>query len=478
MMVPPAAARWAVRWTAVGAMVVLTGLLLLAVFLLPAGVGVGSASATPGAEGSAAAYGAATSDALDGASVLRKGPYLMYAGDNTRMAVMWQTTTAAPPPTALEWGYTPDYRRSVDEVQEVDTAADGSLFRCDLTGLQPGALVHYRLTVGEESYGGSFRVAPPEEADRATLYAASDTQDNPQAYGGVIAALLADMAAEPGGRQSICLHAGDFVGAGLKEQAWDTEFFSREYPAVGRFLADVPVMGALGNHESYAFQMGSDDPTGAGPLLRAYWPDLFSASPPHFYYSFDYGPVHVAVLDTWTCAFDSGSEQYDWLERDLSASTKAWEIVMLHNPVYAAGSLRDNGALIRQHLQPLLERAGVSLVLAGHHHFYSRCEVGGIQYLTLGGGGGELSKPVLSAPYVVAGASAHHFVRLECRGGALTGTALGVDGAVLDRFVLAPSWSDLPHDALSGYGVTLAQLAGISSGYEDGTFRPDQSIPR
>jgi hypothetical protein len=83
-------------------------------------------------------------------------------------------------------------------------------------------------------------------------------------------------------------------------------------------------MGTLGNREAYARMGGSgrNDPDGYGPLLRGYWPDLFSASPPHFYYSFDYGPVHVAVLDPWTCAFDPGSEQYEWLSRDLEASSK------------------------------------------------------------------------------------------------------------------------------------------------------------
>ena len=67
-------------------------------------------------------------------------------------------------------------------------------------------------------------------------------------------------------------------------------------------------------------------------------------------------------------------------------------------------------------------------------------------------------------------------LRIYCPG--LTRGDVVIENVVGITITAAPSWSDLPHDALSGYGVTLAQLAGISSGYEDGTFRPDQSIPR
>jgi len=40
------------------------------------------------------------------------------------------------------------------------------------------------------------------------------------------------------------------------------------------------------------------------------------------------------------------------------------------------------------------------------------------------------------------------------------------------------SFTDLPADLLAGYGVTVVQLSGISSGYDDGSFRPGQNIPR
>ncbi len=43
---------------------------------------------------------------------------------------------------------------------------------------------------------------------------------------------------------------------------------------------------------------------------------------------------------------------------------------------------------------------------------------------------------------------------------------------------LGTSWGDLPDNLLASYGVTASQVAAISSGYPDGTFRPQRSITR
>jgi hypothetical protein len=378
----------------------------------------------------------ASSGAVLDTTALRKGPYLMYTGDNTEMAVMWQTTETAAKAT-LEWGYTDAYGSGPIAVEETSGGVDGHLFRCDITGLKPGALVYYRVSVGGQVDAGTFRAAPATDADSASLYAISDTQDHPDVYAKVMGAMLDDMGGAPGGGGSILLHAGDLTGAGLSEQKWDDEFFTRKYPAVGTILSSLPVMAALGNHDSYAVQEENDDPTGNAPLLRKYWPGLFAASPGHFYYSFDYGPVHVAVLDTWTCSFDPASEEYRWLDDDLRTSTKAWKIVMLHNPIYSADRGTEKFVLIRRYLRPLFESRGVALVLTGHSHMYSRCEVGGITYLTIGGGGGDLTTTTPTAPYVKASAKAHHFLRLDIQGDTLESSAIAMDGKVLDSSTLS-----------------------------------------
>jgi hypothetical protein len=418
------------RWEARLRILAVSAALALALLVLVTGAIACSGTGTVGAS-----ITTTTSGAVKDSVALRKGPYLMYTGDNTEMAVMWQMMDTVSK-ASLEWGYTDAYGNGPIDVKESSGGAEGHLFRCDITGLKPGALVYYRVSVGGGVYPGSFRAAPTADAASASLYAVSDTQDHPDVYAKVMGAMLDNMGGASDGGGSILLHAGDLTDAGLSEQIWDEQFFTREYPAVGKVLSSLPVMAALGNHDSYAEQEENDDPTGYAPLLRKYWPGLFSASPGHFYYSFDYGPVHVAVLDTWTCPFDPASDEYRWLDDDLRTSTKVWKIVLLHNPVYSADSGVEKFVLIRRYLRPLFESRGVELVLTGHDHIYSRCEVGGVTYLTLGGGGGNLATPLATAPYVKASAKAHHFIRLDIQGGTLKSTAFGLDGKSLDSFTL------------------------------------------
>ena len=53
------------------------------------------------------------------------------------------------------------------------------------------------------------------------------------------------------------------------------------------------------------------------------------------YYSFDYGPAHITVVDQYV-SFAPGSAQYIWLENDLAASQKLWKFVILHEPAWSA----------------------------------------------------------------------------------------------------------------------------------------------
>ena len=110
------------------------------------------------------------------------------------------------------------------------------------------------------------------------------------------------------------------------------------------------------------------------------------------WYSFDYGPVHVTVAST-EHDFREGSPQYAWLAHDLSQVDRKvtpWVVFAGHRPFYLdstddpdpADSLNpsEQGAarLLRTHLEPLLLKHHVDLVLAGHHHSYQRtCKVAG-----------------------------------------------------------------------------------------------------
>lgn len=151
-------------------------------------------------------------------------------------------------------------------------------------------------------------------------------------------------------------------------------------------MTHTKLFPAPGNHD---LRKHFDDPTEA-----AYY-DIFTlptqgeaggvASGTEAYYSYDYGDIHFVSLDSYATDRDSLGTMGEWLEEDLSTSTKKWKVVYFHHPPYSKGSHdsddpedSDSDALtsrmieMRSMLVPTMERNGVDLVLTGHSHNYER----------------------------------------------------------------------------------------------------------
>ncbi len=103
------------------------------------------------------------------------------------------------------------------------------------------------------------------------------------------------------------------------------------------------------------------------------------ASGTEAYYSFDYGNIHFVVLDSYGSNRSSNGAMITWLENDLAQSTQRWTIAFWHHPPYTKGSHDSDveTALIemRQNALPILEDAGVDLVMSGHSHSYERSKL-------------------------------------------------------------------------------------------------------
>jgi len=68
-------------------------------------------------------------------------------------------------------------------------------------------------------------------------------------------------------------------------------------------------------------------------------------------------------------------EDIDWLKKDLSATDKTYKIVMFHHPAYPAIDIPKDSVraeTIQNNFVPIMEEAGVNLVLSGHQHVYTR----------------------------------------------------------------------------------------------------------
>src|SRR6185369_16850295 len=133
----------------------------------------------------------------------------------------------------------------------------------------------------------------------------------------------------------------------------------------------------LGNHDG----VSADSATQSGPYY-----DIFSlpaggeaggvASGTEAYYSFDYGRVHFVCLDSYESGRAPAVPMLQWLASDLHAAHADWTVAFWHHPPYTKGSHDSDVDIelteMRQNVLPVLEEAGVDLVLCGHSHDYER----------------------------------------------------------------------------------------------------------
>ncbi|NOQ97639.1 MAG: T9SS type A sorting domain-containing protein [Calditrichae bacterium] len=107
---------------------------------------------------------------------------------------------------------------------------------------------------------------------------------------------------------------------------------------------------------------------------------------------------------------------------------------MLHEPGWSAGGGHENNTNVQNYIQPLCEQYGVTMVIAGHNHYYARALVNGVYHMTTGGGGAPLHWPESGHPNVQKTSFSHHFCEVNIRGNYLDFTAINISGAVIDEF--------------------------------------------
>lgn len=284
----------------------------------------------------------------------------------------------------------------------------------ELSGLQAGAAYQYTVQCGDETREGSFRVNPmPGEDVEVVIGVTGDTQAAPDIH---LAVAKIIGAADP----DFMIHVGDLTDHGSTWSKWREELFEPGMP----YMRKCAFWPAVGNHDG-------------GP----YFGILFHRGR-KMWWSFDYGPVHVAILDSywWGSSRRGGrAEQLKWLEEDLAASKATWKIVALHVPMIATrAELQWWG---HEDFLPVMERAGVDMVLSGHHPMYRKYlplsdpQHKPIYHVTTGGGG-PTGAPMPS-PILEVGSAYPHASVIRIKGNQLELTATQTDGSVIDRFVMA-----------------------------------------
>ena len=100
-------------------------------------------------------------------------------------------------------------------------------------------------------------------------------------------------------------------------------------------------------------------------------------------YSFDYGNVHFAVLNTNDILAIS-IPQLKWLENDMNSTDKDWKIVLMHKSPYSLGkdAKWPDALYLQKALTKVVDKCDVDLVLSGHDHQYLRTKASQATSLT------------------------------------------------------------------------------------------------
>ena len=177
----------------------------------------------------------------------------------------------------------------------------------------------------------------------------------------------------------------------------DDDWYSSFFEPFRYVLARVPFFPAIGNHDTSDTE-GSDDRAQLEDnfhLRKRFHGESDRASvEPGLFYRLQYGrDLELVCVDTSLDTSDEGVHRYfqapehqEWLRQTFSPRGLRWLIPFSHHPAYCAGPSHHNDDEMRETLLPLWDRAGVSLVLAGHEHNFQLSEADGRTYVVSGAG--------------------------------------------------------------------------------------------
>jgi predicted phosphodiesterase len=351
-------------------------------------------------------------------------PYVQNV-NQTSAAILWKSVDQMT--GSVEYGPTTAYRASADgRIKYViknglPQPEEGSVIRAQLDNLVADTVYHYRVMLSSStSQDRTFRTAPADANATFTFLVYGDSRNDPEMHAQVASASVT------GCQPAFVLHAGDLVpSSGVGKSVWTRQFFK---PA-GPLLKVTWFAVTRGNHENMS------------GLFSLFFEGTGNSQDKD-YYSFDWGSVHVVTLNT-NNDYEPGSEQYQFLERDLAGTSRPFKVFLGHHPAYSSG-FHGSTKNMQEHLQPLFERYGVQLVLAGHDHDYERTIVNGITYVVSGGGGAPLyaQKHLKQNSTSVVFRKAYNFVQVDVVSGAMTLTAWAVDNhgtmTIVDGAVIKP----------------------------------------
>jgi hypothetical protein len=290
------------------------------------------------------------------------------------------------------------------------TNTDLKVYRCELTGLEPGGEYRFQIASGSPTY--RFRTMPAKATNPIQFVSGGDCGVNEHVEAlNVIA-----------GKQDphFVLIGGDLA----YDNGKSPETFQKFLKNYHRHVVDsegrlVPMISCIGNHEVIG---GHGSSRKDAPQYLDLFDGLFSETT---YGVLDIGDyMSLVLLDTGHIAPIAG-EQTDWLAATLSARRERPHVIVAsHVPAYPSyrppvgeNGKAGSGEEQRVHWCPLFERYNVDFVLEHHDHTFKRTHPlldglkndNGIVYLGDGSWGKlRVPKRPEDRPYLAKTSSTYH----------------------------------------------------------------------
>jgi hypothetical protein len=297
-----------------------------------------------------------------------RGPYLQM-GTSTGMVVRWRTSTATD--SVVRYGISAGAL-----TQQVARTGPFLDHEVSLTGLSASTRYFYSVgtTAGALAGGDADHtcVTPPplgSDVDRR-IWLLGDSGTGNAAAGRVRDAFLQWAG---GRRPDLWIMLGD----NAYMSGTDAEHQSALFDMYPQTLPQGALWSTMGNHEGYSASSATES--------GVYY-DVFTlprhaesggiASGTEAYYSFDDANVHFICLNAFDVDRSTNGLMMTWLRDDVASMTQRWCVAFWHHPPYSKGSHNSDTEIelieMRQNALPILEAAGVDLVLCGHSHSYER----------------------------------------------------------------------------------------------------------
>lgn len=309
-----------------------------------------------------------------GQKVIR-GPYLQMAGPTT-MTVRFRTDG----PVNSEVSIGTDAKTYT---RTKKTGTSGSEHTILLDSLSPSKTYYYKVKTGTNTLGDStyfFKTAPAVgSSEKFRFWSLGDM------YAGLAQERVYEAFLKYNGTNyaNFLMTVGDNSYKGGTDLGYQLDFF--DVYQKGTFLRQSALFMGIGNHDYGTFPQIQDNPDmGYYQIFDLPTRGELGGIPSRSeaYYSFDYASTHFVSLDSFArgrdgkLLTDPGSEQLEWLIKDLQNTKQRWKIVYFHHPPYTKGTYDSdvwaNLTQPRLVVTPILEKYGVDVVLSGHSHVYER----------------------------------------------------------------------------------------------------------